>query len=356
MTTFWNALKTIILTTIIASLVWLFAEAETLRDKEVDVRLILQPKSGSDLVVDIQGTVSREFTVKLRMQGGSLRVDQAERQLTDLPIIMTLGDEGVPASTGEHRIDLMSALRSHTTLRELGVSLQSVEPQSLGILVDEYMTRELAIHAIAPPDAIGLEFASAPIISPPRARVTLPRRDAERLGTDAALEAQISKLEFDRLVPGRQETLTNIRLRLPITPSPTPNAAPGTITTPPLRATIAPTSVDIQLVVRPRSAEFLLPRVPIDLRLPASELGKWSVTIAEDELNLTDVKVIGPAELIQQVRDGRIPVRASVQLSFDELARGINSKDAFFTDVPADLRFEVSDRQVRMTIRPIAPK
>ncbi len=359
MTAFWNALKTIMLTTIIAGLVWLFAEAETLRDKEVDVRLILQPKSNSDLVVDVQGTVSREFTVKLRLQGGSLRMDQAERQLTDLPVILTLGDEGVPASTGEHRIDLMSALRSHETLRELAVSLQSVEPKSLGIVVDEFMTRELAIHAIPPADAIGLEFASTPIISPPRARVTLPRRDAERIGTDATLEAHISKIDFDRLTTGRQETLTNVRLRLPALANAASSGAsnPTNATTnTPLRATINPTTVDIQLVVRQRSAEFLLPRVPIDLRLPASELGKWSVSIPEDELNLTDVRVVGPAELIQQVRDGRIPVRAAVNLSFDELARGVNAKDAVFTDVPDGLRFEVSDRQVRMTIRPVAPK
>lgn len=354
MTTFWNAIKTVVLTTIIAGLVWLFAEAETLRDKEVDVRLILQAKSGSDLVVDIQGTVSREFTVKLRLQGGSLRVDQAERQLTDLPIVLTLGDEGVPASTGEHRIDLMSALRSHATLRELAVSLQGVEPQNLGIIVDEYMTRELAVHAVAPADSIGLEFASSPIISPPRARVTLPRRDAERLGTEAVLEAPISKLEFDRLTTGRQETLTGVRLRLPAGTSTPPTG--GTLASPAPRATISPSTVDIQLVVRTRSAEFVLPRVPIDLRVPASELGKWSVTIPDDELNLTDVRVIGPAELIQQVRDGRIPVRASVQLSFDELARGIGAKDAVFADVPEGLRFEVSDRQVRMTIRPVAPK
>lgn len=348
MSSYWGAIKTVALTTIIALLVWLFAEAETLRDKDVDIRLIVQPRAGSDLLVDVQGTTTREFTARLQLQGGSLRIDQAERQLADLPIVLTLGDEGVPASTGEQRIDLMSALRNHPSLRELSVSLQGVEPKTLSILIDEYMTRELPIRAVPPPDAVGLEFASTPIISPAKVRVTLPRLEAERLGTELTVEAPISKIEFDRCTPGRQETLSGVRLRLPSSVTNGGSQAP--------RASIVPPSVDIQLVVRPRSAEFVLTRVPVDIRLPASELGKWSVDVAEDEQNLTDVRVIGPADLIEKVKDGRIPVRASVQLSFDELARAISAKDALFTGVPDGLRFEVSDRQVRMTIKTLAPR
>jgi hypothetical protein len=339
----WNALKTLTLTTLVAAMVWLFAEAETLRTANLQATVLVQarPQSASDgeqLVVDVKGAKVpqvREVTIRMEVEGAAARMDEAERILGSVPVILTLGDPAVPASTGEHSIDLLSALRSHPQLAELGVSVQRIEPASVDVMIDELMVRELPVRVALPE---GGEFESAPVVSPPRVRVRLPKRDAEALPNDAAVELTVARAEFDRLTPGKAESLTGMRLRAPDALA--QNA----------RVTLTPNIADVQLTIRSRLVEHVLPRVPVALRMLPVDMAKWDVYLTPDEQYLSNVRVQGPGEVIDRVRDGSLVLTATVALSSDELQRGVSSKDVTFEGVPSSVRVTSAKRSVGVVI------
>ncbi len=346
----WDIIKTITLTTLVAAMVWLFAEAETLRNSSIDVVVLVQPRvgvglgsgaagiEGEQLVVDVTGAKPpqvREVVARIEVEGAAARMDQAERELTTLPIVLTLGDPGVPASTGEHKVDLMSALRSHPQLTTLGISLQRVEPPTLSMLVDELMVRELPVRVVLPE---GGEFESTPVVSPPRVRVRLPRRDADKLPNDAAVELVLTRTEFDRLTPGRNESLTGLRLR---SPSFLPQNG---------RVTLTPTVADVQIKIRSRLVEHVVARVPVAVRMLPSDMARWDVYVTPDEQFLTNVRVQGPGDVIERIRDGSLPLTATVALTSDELQRAIASKDVVFEGLPASVRVSTTKSSVGLVV------
>jgi hypothetical protein len=322
---------------------WLFAEAETLRTRSVQAAVLVQARvatgvDGEQLVVDVKGAKTsqvREVPIRMELEGAAARMDEAERVLGALPLILTLGDAGVPASTGEHTIDLMSALRAHPQLAELGVSVQRIEPASVEVVIDELMVRELPVRVILPE---GGEFESAPIVSPPRVRVRLPRHDAEGLPNDAAVELALTRTEFDRLTPGKAESLTGMRVQAPEALSQNP------------RVVLIPSAADVQLTIRSRLVEHVLPRVPVAVRMLPIDMAKWDVYITPDEQYLSNVRVQGPGDVIDRVRDGSLVLTATVTLTSDELQRGVSTKDVVFEGAPASVRVTSAKRSVGVVV------
>jgi hypothetical protein len=293
---------------------------------------------GEQLVVDVEGSrtaIAREVGLRIEVEGASARMDEAERVLGNVPLVLTLGDPGVPASTGEHTIDLMSALRSHPQLAELGVSVQRIEPATLAVAIDELMVRELPVRVTLPE---GGEFESTPVVSPPRVRVRLPRRDAEALPNDASVEVPLARAEFDRLTPGSPTSMSGMRLRPPEALAQNP------------RVTLTPNLADVQLTIRSRLVEHVLPRVPVAIRMLPADMAKWDVYLTPDEQYLSNVRVQGPGDVIDRVRDGSLVLTATVALSSDELQRGVSSKDVTFEGLPASVRVSGGKRSVGVVI------
>lgn len=336
MKSFWDFLKTASLVTIITAIVWLFAESETLREQKFTIEVTPDRAGAGGLAMRL-ATSAQTARAEVVLQGASARLEEVDRRLR-APITLVPGAEGVPQSPGEFDVDLLTVLRGQRDMVELGLTVERVEPATTRIVLDEFVTRDLPVRV----EAEGVEFQSPPTITPPRVRVRLPRGDAERLPDGGIAIVRLDDDATSRLVPGRTETLRAVRVDLP-------ELLPG----PPLDAgkvLFDPLTVEVAVVVRGRTAETTIPRVPVHVRMAPGELARWNVEISEDDRSLIDVKVSGPPELIRQIEERSLPVVATLALSYEELEKGIAAKEATFSDLPTGLKFEVASRVIRVRI------
>lgn len=333
----WASFKTFMLVTLVTVMVWVFAESETLRTQELTAQLIFEPlPDGDSALLTGPNRGGRTMAVTLVVEGPAAKIERAEQRFRT-PIILTPGEGVMPRTTGEHSLDLLAVLRAEPEVDVLGVSVQRVEPEITGLYLDELVTRELPVETIVP-DA---ELAVLPVPRPATVRITLPARQAARLPAGLVAQAVLDRATVARLAPGSAETVPGVAVRLPVVEGVDPD-----------RIVTNPASVDVQLTVRTRTVEVVIPRVAVQLRIAPAELERFDVTIPAEDRFLTDVRVSGPADLVQQVQTGAIPVAAVVVLTLEDLERRITSKDAVFAELPTALRFGATSRTVRLQIRP----
>ena len=138
-----------------------------------------------------------------------------------------------------------------------------------------------------------------------------------------------------KLVPGRAEMITNV-------PIETPSDVVG--------AVMEPARAEVRLTLRTKSSSLVLPSVPVYVCMPAVEIGRWDVSIPDEDRFLTDVEVSGPSDVVDLVRRGQIRIAAQLVLSFDDLERGIGSKEVTFAELPTALNFKADSTKVRVRI------
>ncbi len=335
----WQFIKTGLLVTVVTALIWIYAEAESLRPRDFTVELAFQVEPGSNKVIDIldaDGQVIRGTDIvraTVTVEGSAAAFERIEPVLRR-PLRLGPDLDGVPADPGKYPIDLQPVLRMHPEIRDKGVNIRKVDPPQARILVDEIVERTLPVQVVIPSG----ELEALPEVKPPQVVVKLPRGEADLLPEGVVLTARPDQASWSRLLPGRRETISGVRLELP-----------GQLANS-VHARATPATVDVSVTVRNRTATIRVPSVPVHLRIAPLELGRWNIEIPEPDRFLTDVTVTGPSDLVKQIEDKTIPLIAMVPLSFEELERGITSKEAIFCELPTQLRIEVARRAVRLTV------
>lgn len=123
---------TILLTTLLALLVWVWAEGESLNEERVTTPLkIVQGELMSVEVVDPNWRGS----VMVRIHGSTSSLAAARKELLRVPLELQPGLGGMPATPGEHTLDMRAIIREQPTLDRMGVSLVEVEPALLRVRV-----------------------------------------------------------------------------------------------------------------------------------------------------------------------------------------------------------------------------
>ncbi|MFG0242984.1 MAG: hypothetical protein ACF8R9_09380 [Phycisphaerales bacterium JB054] len=327
-------LKTGVLVTLIAVLIWAFAEGQSLRSQRTVVELEFSPLSNgvwATRVVDGQDWRGR---VEVLVEGSVTSLDSLEAILRE-PVSFEPGMEGLPRATGEHTMELRESLRLHPEFRSRGVSVLSAEPATVRVHVQELATLSLPIRVEAPSAELD---GVAELVGVSEATVRLPAEMAAALEPGAAwMVAQVDPSQLAALQEGVRSIL---RVRL----------VPGSVLDRDSVFSVEPAQVDVRLTVRSKTESHVLVSVPVDLRLPAGELGRFDVTIPPEAQALSNVTVKGPSELIQRIRDGQLVVRAYIRLTYEELEAGVTSKRAEFSGYPVALSFEVEDPDVSVEI------
>jgi hypothetical protein len=281
----------------------------------------------------VHGNIVR---VDMVLEGPTAVLDSAQRALRN-PIAVNPGVEGFPIDPGPHVVDLQTVLRNHPDLKlgSSGVSIKSISPETVSATIDEVVSRQVKIDVDVP----GAELDGPLELKTTTATVMLPQSQANKVTDNTAVIARIDPASLARLNPGRKETITGVRL-----------VAPPELASIP-RLKIDPATVDVALTLRTKSASIKVPSVPVHVRIAPGELSKWDIEIPEQDRFLTDVIVSGPSDLVKQVQDKTVPLIATVSLSFEELERGIPSKDAVFCDLTTGLHFDVANKIVRLKIK-----
>lgn len=332
----WNRARTFLSVAVITGLIWVFAEAETLRTQEQPVELMLDAGEAGTRTLEFADASPAQRRWTVTMVGPTAAVEDLARRLRS-PVRLAPGMDGVPRESGTVEVDLKTVLLSHPdlTIDRRGVSIARVDPPAVRLRLDDLVTVDLPVEVRIPPRG---ELDGPPEIRPARVKAVIPMSDVERVGAGPIL-AVIDQSTFDRLVPGRRETLGGVALRLP----------PELVG---IRARLEPGTAEVTLAVRRSTTTLRIASVPVHVRLAPTEINKWEIEVADPFL--ADVTVTGPRDVVRRIEDKTIPLVAYIALSYEELERNVTSKEAVFGDLPPELgplTFEAANRSVRLVVR-----
>lgn len=339
---FLRELLTILMVTIVAALIWAFAEAESLRKGEATAELYFDPGAASDRHLSLKAPAveagnSELVRLTVHLEGTAASVDEAERILKK-PLRFDPYDKSLPVSPGEHALDMRAILAGHSDLARVAASIASVEPAIVPATVEELVTRDVDVKV----DVASGQTDGAPEPKPARATLKMSRVVADTLPKDLVAIASLEGPQLERLVPGRRETIPGVRLSLPA-----PFKDSKSIR-------IDPSTVDVQLVLTVRTPTSKPLNVPVQVVLASVEQKRWDITFDPRYQFVPDVTVTGPAEIVRQIEERKIQVVALLQLSFNELeGAAVQTKEVVFSTMPptqTPLRFDAPSKAVTFTI------
>jgi hypothetical protein len=330
----WTHVRTFLLVSLITVMIWVFAEAESLSKKSVRADVVFETDSETGRFVQVLDGQGWRDRVEIAVEGSTAAVNDLEADLRR-GIRLRVGNAGIPPETGENLLEFNQILRALAEFTQRGVTVVKVDPPTLKVVVDELIAVEMKVEADVPGGV--LEGVAA--VKPERAKVWIPRGANASLMPESTVKARVSAESLAKLIPGRLETVTGVTLD------------PPGILAGMARVRVEPAKGEVSLTLKSRNETHTIPSVPVHVRLAAGELERWDITVAEENRFIRDVRVTGPGELIDRIRRNEIRLTATLALSFDELERGVTSKDVTFSELPTELKFEADRTTVRFTAR-----
>lgn len=353
-------IKTLALTTIVAGLVWLFAEGESLATRTLEVSVEFPVDPASDLVIRPDDP---NFTgmARVRLEATTRTLDAAAASVGGR-VRLSPGTPGVPTDPKDKVVDLREAIGAIKELRGLGSSIADVTPRGVVVSVVRMVKRELPVVVEVPAGADQVALDGDPVASPATVVVRLSEALAARLPERAAMTASVAEADLRRLRADGPQTLT-------VTLRPPPELASSGE---PVLA--SPEQVVVTLRLRSKVETITLATVPVWFSLPPTEdAGKWTVTVLDKFL--TDVQLSGPSDAIARLRaggggagGGASGVKATLELSSDDLARaaaaaepgaagggpggGAISRSVVFSGLPAGVSVLSPGATVRVRVAP----
>jgi hypothetical protein len=312
--------KTAALAALVAVVVWFFAEGESVSSRTVVTSVTFPSGPVGDLLV--RPDPNFKGTVRVTLEGTTRTMDLAAA-IVSQEINLKPGSPGVPDTLGQQSVDLKEAISSLSRLRGLGSTLVQVEPRNVVVNVVRLVMKEVPVRVELVSD---IPLDVEPTCTPATVKMRVPAGSVDRIPEGAAAVAVVSGSELRRIVSrmGRgggevQEVQGIVR---------PPDEAMGVES-----IVIDPEKVTVSLRLKRRVETLKMPTVPVWIGLPSTEdAGKWTIEV-QDKV-VTDVTLTGPAEEIERIRSGQVAVRAMVELSAEDLAKGITSKPATFPGLP----------------------
>lgn len=320
---------------LVGGLIWLFAEAQSVGERTIDVRVTVAAPEGSAWIVHTPDP-AWAGVVRLRVQGARAALDEAVRALA-AGVTLTVGAPGVPAQPGRRVVDLREALGLNPPLDRAVVTLAAAEPRTLELVVDELVQIEdvpirASMPGVATVGEVGVAPASAVVLAPASIRDEITRRLGEtgviaRLGSTALAslpEGGPQSHEARLSAPDEFASMPGVRVR--------------------------PASATLTFTVRSTTERIAIPSVPIWPMTPPTEINRWDIAV--EPMVVRDVTLIGPSDVIQRIRSGDLRVIATLRLSSDELEQRITSKAPVLLGLPDTVQVESTIAPVSVTIIP----
>lgn len=296
-----SKIETGVIVTMISVLVWLYAEGENVLDfnnQRMQVRFVAPP--GQHLAITPQEPVP--ILVSIRASAGEK--GWLDEQIRQGPIIIEVQPDSDPASSTQ-TVLLQTAL-AQSPLGRLGINITATDPQTKTIQVEQLVTRKLPVTA-APTD---VQFAERPIFEPREVTVTLPESVAK-----TADEARVIG-RLDALNLGSYEVNSDVVATVPL-------EAPPHLQTP--WTVLSQSTAQVTFNIRKLTDTLVIPRVPIRISADPLSLEEFEIGLNQSDIVLRDVRLSGPSDVIQAIRDERVRVWAELRPTNDELQRGVTT-------------------------------
>lgn len=321
---------------IVAALIWLFAEAQSVSERVVEIRVTILSPTGSGLFVNVDDA-AWTGRASVRIQGARAAIGDAAGKLAD-GVPLFVGAPGIAAEPGRQVIDLRSALMANPPLDGADVTIAAVEPRTIELRIDELVrVPNIPIRASLP----GVQTIGDMVIEPSTTTLVIPTRIRDELG------ARVNSLVVDATLP--QSALRSLaesgsqrqeaRLVLPESLS----AEPG--------ARLEPPAATLTFTVRSTTESVTLPSVPVWPMTPPTEFNRWRINV--EPILLREIELTGPSDIMERIRSGDIRVIATIQLSSDDLDQQITSKTPVIVGLPDSVTVETRIDPVTITIEPL---
>lgn len=338
MTEQWAIIKAALVALVVAVLIWVWAEGESLTSRQTDpIQVIFPVEASNDLVIR---PIDPKWkgTVRIRLEGAVRVLDRAAGQL-GREIRLTPELEGMPrAPVDRVDIDLEKVIRGLPALAGASGAVAEVEPAKVTVTVVKMVTRSLPVRVdFARP----LALDGTPVTTPATVDIRLPEPVAAVLPLDAQAVATIGAAEIARIKSDGPQVLSAV-----VRPPDAALIAPEVVVT--------PDTVSVSFRIRQSIDTVKLPTVPVWYSLPPTEDGsKWNIEILDKFL--TDVVINGPSNDVQRIRSGQTAVKAMIEFTSDELERASADKagvtrQVSFPGLPAGLSAVVANPTVRVKV------
>ncbi|MEX2670681.1 MAG: hypothetical protein WD294_01085 [Phycisphaeraceae bacterium] len=318
-----------LLVTLITALVWLYAEGRNVQTwlaSSVSVRVVLP---SDDLVVVRQ----QPERFSMQFKGARSELDQVRRGVGS-GIALELDH----IETGEVSIAMSEHVPNARPISGLNVNVTSVDPPTMLLEIDRLVSRDV-VTVFRPRDVQLVEESLS--IEPARVTVTLPEgRLADLPQSGDQLQLRVEPVVPIRLLPAGQQQTVRGRVQLPPELADDPHVK------------IEPEEVQVTFTIDTKDDVVTLPSVPVWIMAPPSDLERYDVVLDEESRVLRDVRVSGPSELIQRVRDGSLRVVATLRLGSDDLVRAVgeSATGTVTFEVPPTLTVTTDTSSVRYTV------
>jgi len=309
------------LVTLIAALIWLYAEAQDVSDATRQLAVTLPERVGQNLVVT---PVSGEQPIRVNatFKGAAAPLGQVHAALGATATVTLPVDAGELPDAPQGPLALAPLLAqvridpldpASPTVAQLGVSVVDVDPA-------EILVRVIEMVSISAPVRFrpsGVQLGPSIRVEPAEVTVEAPRDVVEQYrGAPDSLvvEAVVRSEQLANMPEGVSQTMTL-------------NLRPAGVLADVRHVRLAERSADVTFTVERQKDSYIAPLVPVWLVAPPSELERFSVELDPQSQVLRDVTITGPRDLIAQLRDASANVRviARFELTSDQLDRGVNS-------------------------------
>jgi hypothetical protein len=330
--------------TVIAVLVWFYAENENRKEHREPLSIQFVAAPGQELLISPEhaGSVTAQFKCttgqyelfrRAQKAGIALEVrDDPNRRDRTQPLI------------------LRDLLNTFPALVAAGITIRETDPAAVQVRVERLVDKSMPVRV--PPVTGDLQFASAPTLDTASVIVRMPESVAAVVG-DLSLDATLDA----RTLAGVEENVQRT-LSVPLSLGPgfwsafeqaTGGNAPRT------SVTIKQPTAKVTLTIRKQSQSLTLSIVQILLTAPPSEVARFAVTLDPDQPVLANITVIGPAEVIERIgrKDKAARVWAQLSLSTEDLEQAADkgSRTAPLELVaPAGVRTEAPLPSARFTV------
>jgi len=339
--TMFGHIRTFIIVTLITIMVWLLAESRMVRTRTIEAQIVLTtvPVSGtgSESVLVVRQSVDQAQirTTEIKIEGSTAGLDRFARKLLNR-VELRVGRE-IPAKPGTHTIDLRAILRQLSETTGHGLIISDVSPASVIVQVDELESREFPVRVVLPNE---IQLDGVPRADPDLITVTAPSSILNAIRSSEAV-VRIDAAEISQLAQGRLETIPGVIVEI------------DGVDRQDWATQMSPGQVDVFVTLLTLNKKYTIDRLPIQVLLAPGEIGKWLVEINESDKDLVNVEISGSAEAIGLLKSGEVQPRAFINLSFEELERGISSKPAQILGLPAGCRVTSPQMTVKFGISSI---
>lgn len=322
-----SSIQNVVVVTLIAALVWLYAEGRAIRtseDRSVRVVFTAPVNRADELAITPREPVDFDVTVI----GSSSQLSSFEQLTTNRPIQIEV-DEQVQSP-----LNMLEALEQ-SQVGELGVNLQDVIPAQIDISVERIDQVEMPVRVLAG----DVQLTTNTSVSPDRVSVRLPQR-LTQFATDQHALAMIPQERIAQSPVGVPQTV-DVRLQLPVE----------------LRSawsTVVPENVSVTYTVRKLHDTYRVESLGVRISVPPSLLQQWNFELDDRNRVLESVELAGPSDTIAAIRDGRQEVFAEVRPRSNDLKEG-TAKLTVYIQTPPGVTVTSPAQTVDVKITPRQP-